>query len=98
VNLNISLKSIYTGIPLRAFDIMGCGGFLISDFQQDFAEYFVADEDYVFYTTQDDLMSKIDYYLEHEEIRERIARNGYEKVKAAHTYDHRVSQILEMIS
>jgi spore maturation protein CgeB len=97
INLNISLKSIDTGIPLRAFDIMGCGGFLISDFQQDFTELFAADEDYVFYTTPEDLMTKIDYYLQHDDSREKIARNGYEKVKAAHTYDHRVGKILEML-
>lgn len=97
INLNISLKSIYTGIPLRAFDIMGCGGFLISDFQADFGELFVPDEDYVFYTTSEDLYAKIDYYLEHEEKREQIAKKGYEKVKAGHTYDHRVSQILKML-
>ncbi|MGN0132284.1 MAG: glycosyltransferase [Lachnospiraceae bacterium] len=97
INLNISLKSIYTGIPLRAFDIMGCGGFLISDFQADFGELFVPDEDYVFYTTPEDLYAKTAYYLEHDEKRKQIAENGYEKVKAEHTYDHRVAQILDMI-
>ena len=97
VNLNISLKSIYTGIPLRAFDIMGCGGFLISDFQADFGDLFVPDEDYVFYTTPEDLYAKTAYYLEHDEKRQRIAGNGYEKVKAEHTYDHRVARILDMI-
>lgn len=97
INLNISLKSIYTGIPLRAFDIMGCGGFLISDFQQDFGEFFVPGEDYVFYTTFEDLYSKIDYYMEHEEERIAIAKSGCEKVKAAHTYDHRVEKILSML-
>lgn len=97
INLNISLKSIYSGIPLRAFDIMGCKGLLISDFQADFGGLFIPDEDYVFYTTPEDLYGKIAYYLEHEEKREEIARNGYEKVKSAHTYDHRVAQILQML-
>ena len=97
INLNIFLKSIYTGIPLRAFDIMGCGGFLLSDFQQDFSEFFIADEDYVFYTTIEDCVKKVDYYLEHDDVRNKIARNGYEKIKDAHTYDHRVRTILEML-
>lgn len=97
INLNISLKSIYSGIPLRAFDIMGCGGFLVSDFQSDFGELFVPDEDYVFYTTPEDLYAKVAYYLEHEEKRKQIAQNGYEKVKEKHTYDCRVKQILDML-
>lgn len=97
INLNISLKSIYSGIPLRAFDIMGCGGFLLSDFQADFGELFVPEEDYVFYTTAEDLYRKVAYYLEHEEVRKQIAKNGYEKVKEKHTYDHRVKEILSML-
>ena len=32
INLNITLRSIKTGIPLRAMDIMGAGGFLMSNY------------------------------------------------------------------
>ena len=97
INLNISLKSIYSGIPLRAFDIMGCGGFLLSDFQQDFSDLFVNEEDYVFFTTPEDFINKVAYYLEHEEERKAIAKRGYEKIKSEHTYDHRLKTILELI-
>lgn len=31
INLNMTLRSIHTGIPLRAMDIMGCGGFLVDE-------------------------------------------------------------------
>ena len=47
INLNISLKSILTGIPLRAFEIMGSGGFLASNYQEDFLEFFRPDEDFI---------------------------------------------------
>ena len=47
INLNISLKSIVNGIPLRAMDIMASKGFLISDYQPDFMEHFIPDEDFV---------------------------------------------------
>ena len=69
----------------------------MTDFQPDFGELFVPDEDYVFYTTPDDLYAKIDYYLEHDEKRKIIAQNGYEKVKANHTYDHRLKEMLSML-
>ena len=39
INLNISLKSILTGIPLRVIDIMGCGGFALSNYQEEIMEY-----------------------------------------------------------
>ena len=95
INLNISLRSIKSGIPLRAFDIMGSGGFLLSNFQADFLDDFVPGEDFVYYESKEDLLQKIDYYLAHEEEREAIARNGHDKVAAGHTFRHRVREILD---
>lgn len=97
INLNISLKSILTGIPLRAFDVMGSGGFLLTNFQQDYLEHFIPGEDFVYYESREDLLAKTEYYLSHEQERQEIARNGYEKVKNFHTFRHRVDEILEVL-
>lgn len=94
INLNISLRSIKSGIPQRAFDIMGSGGFLLSNFQADFLDDFVPGEDFDYYEDGDDLLAKIDYYLSHDAERRIIAQNGHEKIKAAHTYRHRVQEML----
>lgn len=98
INLNITLRSIQTGIPLRAFDIMGCGGFLISNFQEDFLEYFEPDEDVVFYSSYEELLDKVEFYLSHDEERQRIARNAYEKVAAGHTYLHRLETMMRFVA
>lgn len=98
INLNISLRSIKSGIPQRAFDIMGSGGFLLSNFQNDFLEYFIPGEDFDFYESKEDLLSKIDYYLSHEEERAQIAKNGHDKIVQAHTFRHRVREMLADIS
>ncbi|MCL2252869.1 MAG: glycosyltransferase [Lachnospiraceae bacterium] len=97
INLNITLKSIQSGIPLRAFDIMGAGGFLLTNFQADFLLHFVPDEDYVYYENIDDLINKTEYYLTHDKERRQIAENGYEKVKQHHTYRHRVREMLSIM-
>lgn len=97
INLNMTLRSIQSGIPLRAMDIMGCGGFLLTNYQSDFDEYFEAGVDYVYYVDNEDLLYKVDYYLEHEEERKQIALNGYRKMQENHTYKHRVKVILEMV-
>lgn len=94
INLNISLRSILSGIPQRAFDIMGSGGFLLSNYQNDFLDFFTPGEDFVFYESKSDLLDKIDYYLTHEAERIQIARNGHDKIAAAHTYRHRVREML----
>ena len=94
INLNISLRSIKSGIPQRAFDIMGSGGFLLSNYQHDFLDYFTPGKDFDFYESKSDLLDKIDYYLANEAERHQIARNGHDKIAAAHTYRHRVREIL----
>lgn len=97
INLNITLRSIQTGIPLRAFDIMGCGGFLLSNYQEDFLEYFEPDEDVVFYASYEELLDKVEFYLSHDRERQRIARNAYEKVSAEHTYLQRVEKMFGFV-
>lgn len=90
INLNISLKCIQSGIPLRALDIMGSGGFLLTNYQPEFAEHFVDGEELVMYTSLEDAVAKCAYYLEHEEERQEIARKGYEKVRSQFGYESRL--------
>lgn len=97
INLNITLRSIKSGIPLRAFDIMGAGGFLLTNYQADFADCYVPDEDFVYFESKDDLLHKIEYYLTHEDERIAIARNGFQKTASHHTYKHRIEEILTYI-
>lgn len=97
INLNITLRSIHNGIPLRAFDIMGAGGFLLTNFQADFLDFFVPGEDFDYFENKADLLLKIDYYLQHEEERAQIATNGFNKIAAQHTYVHRAAEILQAI-
>ena len=75
-------------------DIMGSGGFLLSNFQADFLDLFVPGEDFVYYEDRVDLLKKVDYYLKHEDERQWIAQNGHDKITAGHTYRHRVREML----
>lgn len=98
INLNITLRSIKSGIPLRAFDILGAGGFLLTNYQADFADCYVPEEDFVYYESKEDLLEKIDYYLSHEDERAAIAQNGFQKTAACHTYRHRVEEMLSCLT
>lgn len=96
INLNLTAKSIRSGLSLRVFDVLGCEGFLITNFQEELPQHFTIGEDLEAYDSLDDLMGKCEYYLAHENDRREIAHNGFEKVKKYHTYDTRLAQILEM--
>ncbi|MDD3413395.1 MAG: DUF3880 domain-containing protein [Lachnospiraceae bacterium] len=97
MNLNITLRSITSGIPLRALDIMACGGFLLSNYQPELAENFVDGEELVLYTGMDDLLRKVDYYMNHKEEREKIAKAGYEKIKNEFSYQKKLNQLFSML-
>lgn len=95
INLNITLRSIKSGIPLRAFDILGAGGFLLTNYQADFDDCYVNGVDYIAFESLDDMMGKIAYYLEHNRERAEIARNGLERTMELHTYLMRVQAMLK---
>lgn len=96
INLNITAKSIRSGLSLRIFDVLGCGGFLITNYQAELPEFFEIGKDLVAYESMSHLKELCAYYLAHPEEREEIARNGYEKVKSRHTYDIRLLQMIDM--
>lgn len=97
INLNITLRSILSGVPLRAFDIMACGGFLLSNYQEDYMDIFTPDEDFVIYYDYGDLCEKVDFYLKNDAERQRIAENGRQKVAKYHTYLQRVQEITGLV-
>jgi len=96
INLNITIKPITTGIPGRVWDICGCGGFVITNYQEELLDFFTPGEDIIIYENPDDCRKKCEYYLKHPDERLKIARRGYELVKARHTYGHRLDAMLEI--
>ena len=95
INLNMTAPNIETGIPLRVFDILGAGGFLITDWREDLKDCFTIGKDLEVYDGIDDLLEKTDYYLKHEDKREKIAKHGFETVLKKHTYDIRLKMIFD---
>lgn len=97
LNLCPTLKSIASGIPLRALDIMGVGGTLFSNYQPELAEYFVDGEDVIMYESIEDAFEKAAFYMENDEVRERIAIRGHERTTEMFDYKDRINSLLSMI-
>lgn len=94
INLNITLRQIRTGIPLRCLDIMGCGGFLMSNYQADFEPDFKDGYNVALFTSLEDAYDKCDYYLSHEDVRKKIAARGYETVKTKYSYTEQIKKMI----
>lgn len=97
INLNISSRTIESGIPQRVFDILACGGFCLTNYQPEIAEVFEDGKELVMYTDSDDMLQKVNYYLAHEEERMQIAKAGYEKLKNCFSIKDRVIELINSI-
>ena len=97
INISTTLHSITSGIPLRVFDIMGAGGFLLTNYQPELEELFTPGVDLAVYHDLDEMMELVKYYLVHDKERIRIAMNGYQKVKANYCYEKQVERIMRQV-
>lgn len=97
INLNMTLRSIETGAPLRIFDILGSAGFALTNPQEALYELFEPDKDLVIYHSIEEMKDKIRFYLTHERDRMQIVANGFRKVNTEHNYEVRIKQMLEKL-
>lgn len=98
INLNITIPNIRSGVPLRVFDVLAAGGFLITNYQPELSMLFDIGVDLVVYDDTEDLLQKVSYYREHPQERKAIAENGRKKVADLHTYFHRLQEMLEKVT
>lgn len=88
-------RSLDRDVNMRWFEAMASGRLLLSDYLPQQALYADDGVHYVSYTDWTDLEAKVEYYLTHDEEREKIGKAGQEHVHANHTYRHRLEQILK---
>lgn len=94
INLNISLKIIKSGIPLRALDIMGAGGFLLSNYQKELAENYTDGKEILMYRSISELAGIADYYLTHDEERKQIAKAGHLRTRELFELEKMLQELL----
>ena len=98
INLNITMRPIATGLSLRVFDVCGCGGFLLTNWQEELPELYEPGLEVEYFTSQEELLDKADYYLKHDDERRTIAIRGYERTKREHTYDIRIAEMIRIVN
>lgn len=96
INLNPTSKSIRSGLPQRIFDIMGCGGFVLTNYQSELPEIFEIGSEVAAYGSMEEMEEMANYYLCHEKERQEIANNGYIKVTREYNYPTRLEQLLRL--
>ena len=86
---------------MRCFEIMACGALLLlnevpGNTHRELG--MIPGTHFVLYRHPKELFERINYFLSHEEERQRIAEAGYQETLARHTYLHRVHRMGELIA
>ena len=77
----------------RVFEVPGCGGFLLTDVPPHFSDCYRLNIDVATFSGNQDLVRKVQFFLNHERARLRVAEAGYQRALAAHTYEQRFSDL-----
>ena len=93
--LNIHILTQPCGGNLRLFEIPSAKSFQIADKCP--SDWFLDGNEIVLYKNNDDLLNKINYYLNNEQERINITNNGYNRVLKEHRYEYRVKKLLKFV-
>jgi GT2 family glycosyltransferase len=87
-----------TDLNMRFFEAMACGTLLLSDMAQRSGQdiLFVPQKDYALYD-QNNILEVTEFYLKDDIAREAVSKSGQNLVLAAHTYQHRMENMLEVV-
>ncbi|WP_338552276.1 glycosyltransferase [Paenibacillus sp. KS-LC4] len=93
-----AFQSLGRSINPRTYEIAACGAFQLTDIREDLPRYYTPGLEIETYQDAGELAAKIDFYLENEEARSRIAVNGLRRTLKDHTFRSRVVQLLQLIT
>lgn len=81
----------------RIYKQLALGCFVISDPCATFPHYFEEDTHFSIARSGEEIVRKVEYYLEREQEREQIAHAGLQHVLNRHTYEFRARRVLEVL-
>jgi hypothetical protein len=87
-----------TNVKGRDFEIPGTGGGVyLTSFNPDLAQNFIVGEEILCYSSRDEMLELIRYYLAHPEEARAIAARGRERCLREHRWLHRYQKVLKIL-
>ncbi|MRR36872.1 hypothetical protein EG829_19860, partial [bacterium] len=96
ISFNATSLQMPSGVNQRVFDVPLCGGFLLTDRQDDLFELF-GEGEVATYHGSEDVAERARFYLERPELRDRIAHKARQRVLGEHTYRHRMGKVVKEV-
>ena len=78
----------------RTWYTLGCGGFLLTAYTPSLEELFGRGKELDWFETVEECCDRIEYYLQHDEERKKIAGAGYQLAHSDYSYDKMVERII----
>lgn len=97
INADISREVLGTGVNLRPFEATAAGAMLLNrDDRKDIFNLFEDGKEFVSFSGVDDIRQKVEYYLNHEDERLKIAEAGFNRAQKDHSYIKRIGEIIKI--
>jgi hypothetical protein len=84
-------------VHLREFEAPMCGALYCTGYSDELACYFEPDKEILVYRTEDELLAKVRFYLDHPQAAEEIRQAGYRRALQDHTYQRRFEQLFTVL-
>jgi len=93
------LAKIYPDqITYRTFEVPACGGFMLAQRTAEQLRFFAEGREAAYFSNQAEMLDKIRFYLDHVDLRKKIAAAGLRRCRLGHnTHQDRVAQILDFV-
>ncbi len=97
--VNVDLSRLYQEdiVTMRVFDVLACGGFVLSPHNEMLQELFDVGEELDSYRCLDELADKSSFYLRHRKRAREIALRGRARVLRDHTIQQRLREMLAQL-
>lgn len=98
--VNIDVGRFYQSdiVPMRVFDVLSCGGFLLAEYSEALEDLFELGHEVESYKTLEELSDKAAFYRGHPDSAREIAGKGMERVRSMHTIQGRVRRMVKGIT
>lgn len=82
-------------IKARTFEVPGAGGFLLTEWAEGLERFYRPGLEVAVFRTPDEMINQVLHYLRNPSERDAVAQSGYARTLAEHTYEHRLSKVLD---
>lgn len=96
LNRHINVAENYAN-NMRLYEATGVGSMLLTDSKDNLQELFNIDEEIITYSSKEEALEKVRYFVDHQEEAKQIAKNGQARTLRDHTYSQRMQELVPIL-